>query len=358
MSSIEEMDTSRAGSTSGLLGATGFSTMWRVTTDDAADDPVIVLNRTSGGVASGTPHPWDASQIAVQFTRVERLFDTKWIIRADYQLPVFETDDPTNDTSGWRFSVDTALETELVTHDLNGKLIGTGAYRPASLITDDDEDSPTFGLPIGSDTAKDAALNALYPSIDIETAYEAMGQLVNVGSLVPIQLLRIKDKQRTQPLSRTVSVSILVITRTFATMTTDEIASVNNAVNTVSSNAFFGAAANTLKVVGSHVNDRVGTLAGQATPGIVYDVSIVFQYRPDGHIPVRQSHIFIDDFGTESVVTGPGAAVDDPDTIQSDDYVLYGSSTYTFTGSGKFLLGPAKITEITGGVVRPGMRRP
>lgn len=329
--SIEKLS-SRTGNTTGLFGAQNFSRTFNVEMDAVGDDPIATLAALSpnaNGVSVGSPHPDDASQVALRFIRVAAMTKTYMEVRVEYGLPLV-INSPSGENSGWSLSTDHALETETVVYDINGNPMGGGAYHPVPETIDDDPDSPSFGEPIASDPDAVARLKLRYPSIDVDKEYQALGQLASDSGIRPIKLFRIVNSQRTQPGTRTKKVTTFTISQTFPSLTISERSRLDFSMNTVNSNTFFGAPIGTLKVLDAHTADRSGTMAGQAIPGIIFDVAITFQSRPDdGHNNQKQFHTFIDNFGNESVVKLS-------DVAQFDEHDQYQFSSFSFSSNGQF----------------------
>lgn len=340
-SAIEHIQ-SRTGNTTGLLGAQNFSRTFHVTLSAAGDDPIETLASLSpnaNGVQVGSPHPDDASQVALRFVRGQLFSRTRIEIRVEYGLPLVINDIP-GENDGWRFSLDHSLETETVVLDINGNQVGAGAYIRVPYRTDEDEfksgstseKNPLFGkflFPLTIDPLDAAYIKNRDDKVDQKTIYQTKAQLRENDGLMNMDLYKVIDGQRTQPVSRTVKVATLTITRTFPTMTQTELSRLVGANNTVNANTFFGAEQNTLKVVDVHVSDRTGTLAGQTTPGILNDVAVSFQWRPDGHNRQQQFHTFIDNFGNESVIHLKGKP-------QFNIIDMYDVASFTFSSGGVF----------------------
>jgi len=310
-----------------------MSTKWLVQTDNITDDPTVTLRDTSGGVPTAKTHPWDGAQVPSSYTVSLRLTHKAYhvIVRYDYPL-VFNL--PGNENKGWRFNLSNSLETENILVDINGKPVGPGAYTPVKI----DEDTGA------ADVDQQIRLREQFPGIDLTKLYTARRQINAEGFLTIFQLYKLPGEQRVQPITRTKPVSTLTISRTFPSMSIPEIAVIESGNNAVNFNTFFGAQRGNLKLTGSNISDRPGTLSGQANAGTIYDVSITFQHDAQGHTPVEQVDTFLDNFGNESAIKLIGE-------VQSSESDVYFERRFTFAADGKFISG----RPITKG---PGRGRP
>lgn len=277
MASARELDWSYEGSTRGVLGV-GGSRLFVVTIDTRGSDPTDAPNIT-GLPLIGENHPLPnfSSAEVVDYDIVENVSPTVWVVAV-----VYETPDGRQSTR-WATSTSFANETEQVNTDANGVKV-------------------TIPLLVRDKTAGDS--EAAFYAITSEETQRV--NLKDTGAKTPILLDRSKN------------ITVITKQRVVANVTDVQQLTVMNLKKSVhgtfdTSGASLGRRASRNKGALGFPNGTVlfddfsieetsGILRGQQIRGIVYDIRLVFLYKPDGWNRIEKVATFTDDNGHESIV--------------------------------------------------------
>lgn len=293
--SATELWNSREGSSSGIDGVENVTTTWAVVLNTPTDDPITTLRGLA--VTPGTVFPWTTEGcVATKFIRAEHPSPLLWHVVVLYEVQALSSI-----TAHWAMEISAGLETEHIDFDVNGYPIGQPRY-----MTD------------GAYQDYFRATNIGPPPHPLDIRLLAYEQLANYKSLdgdLPVTLHRatgttaepfdfshfsVKGADRTKPSA------VLTLSRTFPHVSTTAYTFALSALNKLNYDVFYGAPADTLKLIAANVRETKGVADNQRIDGIVFDVSLSFLWNPDKHMPLKTYHTFTGDDSTEHPITGPG----------------------------------------------------